>query len=217
MTGSEAVVRAGIRARLRTVCDLLIAAAAVVTATAPLLPWCTATLRPDPGASLVGLMAPRGTAIGLYAHPSLMAAMMLAVLQLAVLAARYFPGGRLRVPEYGYPLALGSAFICLIVAADVVLIPGHWADILGVGTGSVPHPWEGTPVPLDGATLVMSWRYGAAVAMAAALASLGSALVLVSVLALTRRAGRPPAGAVLDRAKRVGLRSRRRQVMRPLG
>jgi len=149
-----------------------------------------ATLRPDPGvslASLNGLMTPRGTLIGLYAHPSLMAAMLLAVLQLAVLAARYLPGGRLRAPGYGYLLAVGSAFICLIVAADIAFIPGHWADILSIGNGSVPAPWEGTPVPLDGATLVMSWRYGAAVAMTAALASLAFALVLAGFLVLTDR------------------------------
>ncbi len=76
------------------------------------------------------------------------------------------------------------------MTADVALIPGPWADILSVnGTLSVPDPWEGTPITLDGATLVMTWRYGAAVAMTAALASLACALLLTGVLMLTR--GRP--------------------------
>lgn len=82
-----------------TGCDLLIGAAAVATATAPFLPWAKATLQPDPGQSLDGVvMAPQGTVTGIYAHPSLKAAMILAVLQLALLLARYYPGGRCGCP-----------------------------------------------------------------------------------------------------------------------
>lgn len=80
---SEAVVRTGTGARVMTGCDLLIGAAAVAIAAAPLLPWAKATLRPDPGQSLNGVTAPQGTVNGLYAHPSLKAAMVLAVLQLS--------------------------------------------------------------------------------------------------------------------------------------
>lgn len=55
------------------------------------------------------------------------------------------------------------------------------------GTLAVPDPWKGTPVSLPGATLVMTWRYGATLETAAALASLACALVLTGVLVLTRR------------------------------
>lgn len=183
------VVRTGAGTCLIAVCDLVIGVAAVATATAALLPWCTATLRPqNPGQGLDGVMAPQGTVTGLYAHPSLKAVMALAVLQIALLLARYYRGGRLRARGHGYFLAACSALACLIVAADVVLIPGPWADALSVsGTWGVPYAWEGAPYSLDGATLVMTWRYGAMIAMTAALASLAFALLRVGVLRLARR------------------------------
>lgn len=177
---------------MTTGCDVLIGVAALATATAPLLPWAKARLGPDPGQSLDAVvMAPQGTVSGLYAHPSLKPVMVLAVLQLAVLLARYCPGGRLRVPGYGYLLAAASAIICLIVAADIVFIPEPWANVLSVNSAfGVPDPWEGTPVRLDGVTLVMTWHYAAAVAMTAALALLVCALVLTGVLVLARRRSR---------------------------
>lgn len=181
-------MRTGTRKWLMALCDLLIAVAAVATATTPLLPWCTATLQStDPGQILNGVLAPQGAVTGLYAHPSLKAVMALAVLQLALLLARYRPGGRLRVvPGYGFLMVTCSVLICLIVAADVVIIPGPWADILSInGTWSVPIQWEGTPVALDGANLFMTWSYGAIVAAAAALASLACVLLPSAGLALT--------------------------------
>jgi hypothetical protein len=118
-------------------------------------------------------MAPQGSATGLYAHPFVWVAAGAAVVQLALLLVRHYPGGRLRVPGDGILLAVGSGLVCLIVAAGVVFIPGPWADILSVnGALAVPFQWEGTPAALDGYTLVMTWSYGAPAAMAAALASL---------------------------------------------
>jgi len=115
--------------------------------------------------------------------------MALAVLQLALLLARYRPGGRLRVvPGYGFLMVTCSVLICLIVAADVVIIPGPWADILSIN--GVPIQWEGTPVALDGANLFMTWSYGAIVAAAAALASLACVLLQSADLALTSRQSR---------------------------
>lgn len=86
------------------------------------------------------------------------------------------------------------------MAADFVLIPGPWANLLNVnGTLGVPDPWEGTQVPLDGATLVMTWRYGAVVAMGAALTSFACALLLTAVRVLARRQLRPDQhGAVIE-------------------
>lgn len=163
------------RARLSTACNALIAFAAVVTIIAPHWPWFLATLVPDLGDEV---QAPDGPATGLYAHPSLWVAAGVAAAQLALLLLHYYPGGRLRVPGDGVFLALGSGLIFLIVAADFILIPGPWADILSHnGTWAVPFPWEGKPYLLDGATLFMTWSYGGPVAVAAALTSLIAAIV----------------------------------------
>ena len=43
---------------------------------------------------------------------------------LALLAARYFAGGYLRVPDDGVFLVVAAMVACLIVAADALLKPG---------------------------------------------------------------------------------------------
>lgn len=162
------------RTRTRTACDALIAVALLLTVLAPLWPWFTATLVPtDPNAS-GPVMAPEGTATGLYAHRFVWVAAGVATVQLVLLLLRYYPGGRLRVPGDGILLVLGSIVGCITVVAGVGLVPGPWVGMLSVnGPLGVPLPfsWEGASFPLDGFTLVMSWRYGAMVALAAALAS----------------------------------------------
>lgn len=55
------------------------------------------------------MVAPSGAATGVYAHASLWAAVGIAAAQIALLAARYYPGGRLRVPGDSILIALGSA------------------------------------------------------------------------------------------------------------
>jgi hypothetical protein len=71
------------------------------------------------------------------------------------------------------------------LAATLLLVPGPWAQIMTpVG---VPFPWEGVRYLLDGATLVITWSYGAIVAIAAAVASLAAASVS---LVFTMRAPR---------------------------
>ena len=171
-------MRAGTRKRLTGACDTLIAAAAVLMIVAVHWPWFQATITPP---DMVGLvMAPSGTATGLYADSGpLWAATWIAAVQLALLLVRYFPGGSIRVPGDGVFLALGSGLICFIVAFGVVGVPGPWADIMSInGTWQVPFPWwQGGPDLLDGATMVMTMRYGAPVAAAAALTSLISAVV----------------------------------------
>jgi hypothetical protein len=184
----EAVMRAGPGTRLRVAFDTLIAVAAVLTIVAPRWPWFNATLLPLwPNDGDGPPMAPQGVATGLYAHGSLRVAAGVAAVQLALLLARHYPGGRLQVPGDGILLAIGSSLVCLIVVADAVFLPGRWIDILSVN-GGVPFPWEGKPVTEGGDTLVMTWSYGASVAVAAALASL--ALTMASPVAWSARTSR---------------------------
>jgi len=185
-------MHAGTRARLRMASDVLVAVAAVLTITAARWPWFQATLTPPDLTGMV--MAPSGVATGVYAHPSLWAAVGLAVAQIALLAARYYPGGRLRVPGDGGLLVLGSGLVCLLVTADTLIIPRPWYDILNKAVG-VPFPWEGTPYRLDGTTLFMTWSYGATVAIAAAFASLAAAIA--SLVVTKARAPRSDATPVL--------------------
>jgi len=167
-------MRAGTSERLTGACDALIALAAVLIITAAHWPWAQATLSStDPYWTEMALS---GEATGLRAHPSLWAVTAIAVLQLALLLARYYPGGRLRVPGDGVVLALGSGLVCLIVAGAMIAMPGPWANIFVI-SDSAAFPWWGRPVLLDGATLGLTWSYGAPVAAAAAVTSLISAIV----------------------------------------
>jgi hypothetical protein len=162
----------GSRAWRRAACGVVIAVTALLTIVASFWPWFQATLT-STGGGTEGLAASSGPATGVYAHPSVWAAVGLAAAQIALLATRYYPGGRLRVPGDDVLLAIASGLILPLVTADVLLVPGPWAQIMTpVG---VPFPWEGNPYPLDGATLVMTWSYGATVAIAAAIASLAAA------------------------------------------
>ena len=182
-------MHAGTRAGLRAASDVLVAVAAVLTIMSSRWPWFQATLTPP---DLTGmLMAPSGAATGVYAHASLWATVGLAAVQIALLAARYYPGGRLRVPGDGGLLVLGSGLVCLLVTWCTLMIPGPWFRILSRDGGVVPLLWEGRPYPVEGSTLFMTWSYGATVAVAAAFASLAAA---VASLAVARaRAPRPDA------------------------
>lgn len=187
-------MHAGTPPGLRAASDTIVAIAAVLTITAARWPWFQATLTPADPDGLV--MAPSGVATGVYAHPSLWAAVGLASVQIALPAARYYPGGRLRLPGNGVLLVLGSGLVCVLVTADTLIIPGPWAGILSrYGTWALPVPWEGTPYPLDGTTLYMTWSYGATVAIAAALASLAAAIA--SLVVTKARAPRSDAAPVL--------------------
>jgi hypothetical protein len=181
---------AGTRARLRASSDVLVAVAAVLTIMASRWPWFQATLTlPDPGGLV---LAPRGAATGVYAHASLWAAVGIAAVQIALLAARYCAGGRLRVPGDGDLLVLGSGLVCLLVTADILIIPRPWFDILSRdGWWVLPPLWQGTPYPLDGTTLLMTWSYGATVAIAAAIASLAAAIASLVVSKARERTASP--------------------------
>jgi hypothetical protein len=164
-------MRAGTRERLTGACDTLIAIAAVLIIVAAHWPWARATLRP----SAPDVMQSPGQATGLYAHPSLWAVTAMAVLQLGLLFARYYPGSRLRVPGDGVLLALGSGLACLIIAGDILAMPAPWAGIYAI-SDNASFPWWSQPELLDGTTLIMTISYGAPVAAAAALTSLISAV-----------------------------------------
>jgi hypothetical protein len=174
--------RPGTRERIRPACHALIAVAAVVTIAAAHWPWFQATLTP-PDADDPTLMAPSGTATGLYAHPSLWVATGLATAELILLLAYYLPRGRVRLPGDvgGSLLALGSGAISVLTVADALLLPRPWDAILAVTSllGPPVLGWEGRPDLFDGTTLVMTWRYGAPVAVAAALVSLAAAIMVV--------------------------------------
>ena len=184
----------GSRSGLRTACDAVVAITAVLAVMASRWPWFQATLTPPDLTGMV--MAPSGAATGVYAHPSLWAAAGLAVAQIALLAARYYPGGRLRMPGDGGLLVLGSGLVFLLVTADILIIPRPWFNILSKdGWCVLPPLWEGRPYPLDGTTLFMTWSYGAAVAIATAVASLAAA---IASRALSKaRAASPDAAAAL--------------------
>jgi hypothetical protein len=178
------------RAGPRVACDVVLAIASVLTIDVSRWPWFQATLTSTGATGWVP--APSGAATGVYAHQSLWVAVVLAAAQIALLAARYYPRGRLRMPCDGVLLVVVSGIVCLLVAADVLLVPRPWARIMTpVG---VPLLWEGNPYHLDGATLVMTWSYGATVAVAAAFTSLVAA---IASLAFTKRMPRSESARVL--------------------
>ena len=180
-------MRAGGWTRLRAACDVLIAVAAVLTVVAPRWPWYKATLIPSgPNVDLTGVMAPQGEATGLYAHSSLWVAVGVAIVLLALLLVRYYRGGRLQVPGDSILLAVGSFLVSLVLSLDAETMPGPWMDILGATLG-VPDPWRGVQVRGDGYTLVMTWSYGAPVAITAALALLALAIASIGVTIAARR------------------------------
>jgi hypothetical protein len=114
---------------LSAACDVVVAVTAVLTIVASRWPWFQATLT-STGGGTGGLPAPSGPATGVYAHPSLWAAVGLAVAEIALLAARCYPGRRLRVPCDDGLLAVASGLMLALVTADVVLlVPGPWIQI----------------------------------------------------------------------------------------
>lgn len=164
------------RGWLNWACDAVMAAAAAALIVAPHWPWLRATLTPPDPDGVV--LLPRGTATGLYAHGSLWVVTGIAVVQLLLLLARHFPGRRLRVRYDGVWIGIGSIIVCLIVAVDMITVPGPWIIIFSDGGGLWPVPfpwWQGPPDDVDGTALVITLGFGAVVAAAAAVASLVAA------------------------------------------
>jgi hypothetical protein len=173
---------------LRAACDALVAVAAVLMIVAPRWVWFRATLTYDPGSDQGWVPAPSsGPATGLYAHPTLWVVVGLAAVQLVLLAARYYRGGRHRVPGDSILLTLGSVLMFSLVAVDFMAVPSPW-----VFTPFSPPDW-GVKDYLDGAVFVMTRTNGAVIAVKVALASLGFAVASLVVTKLgTARSGGAP-------------------------
>ena len=92
-------MRAGTRERVTGACDTLIAIAAVLIIVAAHWPWANATITPP----TPDVMQSPGQATGLYAHASLWAATGIAVVQLALLVARYFLVDTAGTPRRHHP------------------------------------------------------------------------------------------------------------------
>ena len=185
-------MRAGPWVWLRTACDAFVAVAAVLVIVAPRWVWFQATLTyTGDGQSGWVPAPPSGRATGVYAHPSLWVVVGLAAVQIALLVARYCPGGRLRVPGDSTLLAVGSGLVFLLVAVDYLAVPSPWADAF---TPFGPPDW-GAKDYLDGAVFVMTRTHGATIALKVALASLAGAVASLVVTKLGT--ARPDAAPVL--------------------
>jgi hypothetical protein len=167
-------MRAGARKRLARSSDALLAVAAVLTIVAPHWPWYVATQTP-PGGNMI---APEGTAAGLPAHATLWAVTALAVVQLVLLLARHAGGGRLRVPGDRAWLFWASVLVCLLVVVDADSMPYSWYFYINIaGESASQLIWPRWYLWIPDATMTVTWSYGAAVAVTAALTSLIAAFV----------------------------------------
>jgi hypothetical protein len=142
--------------------DLVIAVSALVLVVSSFMPWYRATVRGRFAPVSGYLMQPRGTVSGLAVHAYLWVVFALAVLEFVVLAARYAPGRHaFALPGYRWMLTITSALIFIAVLAAFV---------------ARPSPWYGH-IEMGGALyVVVGWTYGAVVALAAAVVSLGIAV-----------------------------------------
>ena len=166
-------MKAGGRQRLTRSFDALLAVPGVLTIVAPHWPWYVATQTP-PGGNPI---APEGTATGLSGHVSLWVVTGLAVVQLVLLLARHARGGRLRVPGDRVWLVWVSVVVCFLVVVDADYLPHSWYFYLNIAGESGPLIWPRWDwVMPDGAAITLTWSYGAAVAVAAALTSLIAAI-----------------------------------------
>jgi hypothetical protein len=141
------------------------AVSALVLAVSVFVPWFKATVRLQ-GSSVSGfLIDPRGTVSGISVHGYLWAVVAVALLQFAVLAARYVPDRRgLALPGYRQVLVATSALCCVAVIVALVMKPATWAGGNQLG---------------DGLYIVVAWDYGAFAALAAAVVSLAVAITAI--------------------------------------
>jgi hypothetical protein len=142
--------------------DLFTAFISVVLAVSVFVPWFQATVRIH-GSDLSGiLIEPKPTKIGITVHPYLWAVFALALLDFGILAARYRPGPRaVRLPGYRPVLIVASALIAVVVLVAFVSKPIDWS--------------QGNPLGPE-FSLVVTWTYGAVIALGAALVSVGVGL-----------------------------------------
>jgi hypothetical protein len=145
-----------------TTADKLVALAGPVIAVAVFLPWFKATVRFRTSQTTGYLMDPPGTLTGFAAHGYLLLAIALALLESAVIVARYFPGRRApRLPFHRYFIVAASGAVCLVVLAAALFRPAAW-----YGNLQLPPPMY----------ITIEWTYGSMTAVAAALIAQGFAV-----------------------------------------
>jgi hypothetical protein len=141
--------------------DVVVAVAAVAMAVSVFLPWFTATFKFGGGAPITGyLLNVPGTASGVSFHQYLWAVFALALLQVAVLAARYIPNRRgFALPRYRQFLAVtsGLSFAVALVASFMKPTASNSGEF----------------------TVVVGWSYAPVLAMGAAIVSLGIAIASI--------------------------------------
>jgi hypothetical protein len=139
--------------------DLFLAFLSIVLAVSVFVPWFQVTVRLHGSDLPATLISPKPTKSGLAAHPYLWAVFALALLEFAVLAARYAPGRRaVRLPGYRRVLVAASVLIAVTVLVAFVSKPIDWDK----GNPLMPEFY-----------LVTTWADGAIVALGAALVSVG--------------------------------------------
>src|SRR5262249_20211286 len=145
--------------------DLVIAAAALVLAVSVFVPWFRAVVRFTGSAEGGFLINPPGNRTGIAAHEFLWLVFGLAIVQFAMLAARYFPGRRaLKMPRYRQLLVVTSALSLVAVL---------------VAFAFRPSPWYGKNPMAPLLTISVGWNYGALIGLAAAIVSLAVGITAV--------------------------------------
>jgi len=145
--------------------DLVIAVAAIVLAVSVFVPWFKAVIRLR-NSNLTGfLINPPGNRTGIAAHEFLWLVFGLAMLQFAVLAARYFPDRRaLKMPGYRQFLVVTSGLSLVAVL---------------VAFAFRPSPWYGKSPMAPLFAVSVGWNYGALIGLAAAIVSLAVGITAI--------------------------------------
>jgi hypothetical protein len=142
--------------------DIVTALGALVLAISVFFPWFQATVQIMRTSMQGRLMSPKGTISGIALHHYLWAVVALALLEFAVLAARYLPRPRQpALPGYRQFLIVASALNCVVVVGSLAVKPDNWRGV------KMYPPFH----------LVVGWGYGSAVALVAALGTLVAAIV----------------------------------------
>jgi hypothetical protein len=147
-----------------TAADGFVALTGVVLAVSVFLPWfkSTVTIRGTDGDVTGDLIDPPGTLGGLAAHWYLVVPLAVALLEMAVIVARYLPARRPPRLPFHRPFlvaASGVNFVAVIMAALVQ-----------------PPSWYGDPQMPPNFHIAIQWTYGALVAAGAAVLSLAIAV-----------------------------------------
>jgi hypothetical protein len=103
------------------------------------------------------------------AHVTLWAVTGLAAVLLVLLLARHVRSGRLRVPGDRLWLVCIALVVCFLVVVDADFLPASWYVSLNIAGESAAYIWPRSHVFIADASIRLTWSYGAAIAVAAAL------------------------------------------------